>query len=212
MRKLLDRIARSACACIVLAAALTAHAADLQQRDDIEAVWKAQSIVFQYRSEGRLYPCDILKYKIGMILRRLGARESLALRRSGCHDLAGHARFEVLLESPVEATADNIRDITRYDSEDELVARVRGVPLPSPADVERFPAAWESISLRKLDLDAGDCALVQQLRRQILSKMSVEVMKDIKGVDCSQELAGIRPPRLMVLALVPARESQIFPH
>ena len=210
MRKLLDRIALIMCVGIASAVALTVRAADLERADDIEAVWKAQSIVFDYRSEGRMYRCDILEYKIRVILRQLGARDTLALRRSGCHDLAERARFEVLMEFPVTATAGNVREITSYDGEDELIARLRGVQLASPMDLERFPATWQSVSLRTLDLDAGDCALVQQLRRQIMPKMSVQVTKDIEGVDCSQELAGFASPRLRVFALLPARTPQQF--
>lgn len=210
MRKLIDRIALMLCVGIASVIAMTVRAADVEQSDVIEAVWKAQNIVFDYRSEGRLYRCDILEYKIRVILRRLGARDTLALRRSGCRDLAGRARFEMLMEVPVTATAANIREITSYDGEDELIARLRGVQLASPIDLERFPAAWQSVSLRTFDLDAGDCALVQQLRRQIMPKMSLQVTKDIKGIDCSQELTGIAPPRLRVLALLPARTPQHF--
>ena len=215
MPRLLDRITRSACACIVSIAALNVHAAEPPTENHIEAVWKAQSIVFDYRSEGRTYRCDILEYKIKAILQRLGARDRLELHRYACRDLAGRARFEVVMESPVEATKENVHEITRYDSKDELVARVHGVSLPSPADVERFPAIWESISFRRdreLHLDAGDCALVQQVRHQILPRMSVQVTKDIKVVDCAQELTGIVGPRLTVVALVPANVQQASAH
>jgi hypothetical protein len=215
MPRLFDRVTRSACACIASIAVLNVHAAELSPESHVEAVWKAQSIVFEYHSEGRTYRCDILEYKIKIILQRLGARDRLELRRYACHDLAGWARFEVVMESPVEATEENVHEITRYDSKDELVARMHGASLPSPADVERFPAIWESISFRRdreLHLDAGDCALVQQVRRQILPRMSVQVTKDIKGVDCSQELTGIAGPRLTVLALVPANVQHASAH
>lgn len=125
-----------------------------------------------------------------------------------CRDFDGLAELEVLMESPVIATAENIRDITSYDSEDELIARVRGMPLPSPEDLERFPAVWQPISFRgagsgKLYLADRDCALVQQLRRQILPNMSVQVIKDVERLDCSYAAS-----RLKVLALVAARGNE----
>jgi hypothetical protein len=200
------RFARVVCACVLTMSAATAWAADLPY---IEALWKPQRIVFVYRSAGRYYPCSALEYKIKMILRRLGAREQLEVRRYGCRDLAAQARFEVLIESPVEATSDNIRDITRYSIEEELIARARAMQLPSAAELQRFPAAWERISFhrdRYLHLDAGDCALVQQLRHQIMTRMSIQVTKDVKAADCSQVRESLTGARLVVLALLPARE------
>jgi len=209
MRKFLNSFACFACIGVATMAQTT-HAADPAAAGSIDAVWKPQAIVFDYRSEGRVYGCDVLEYKIGMILRRLGARDSLALTDYQCRDLADRVRVRLLLESPVAATADNVREITSYSSEEELTARLRGVRLPSATDLQRFPAAWESISFRdgKLDLEAADCALVQQIRNQVLPKMSVQVTKDIRGVDCTQEMTGIARPRLTVFALVPVTAAQ----
>lgn len=185
--------------CLVFLVALTARGADVP-RHPVEAVWKPQQLTFQFRSEGRTYACDILENKIKMILLRLGAGDKIELRRLSCYNFAGTARFEVIMTSPVPATPENIREITSYDSQDVLVARVRGAQLPSPSDLERFPAVWEHISFRRvarLHLEDRDCALVQQLRRQVLPKMSVQVIKDIERVDCAYS-----SPRLTVLALV----------
>jgi hypothetical protein len=99
--------------------------------------------------------------------------------------------------------------VTTYDAKSELVARVQGTALPTAENLQRFPATWKTVSFRhakRLDLDAGDCALVQQLRNQLLPKMSIRVLRDIRGVDCSEELSGIRKPDLTVAALVPADE------
>lgn len=200
----MNRLARVV-ACILTMSVATARAGDLP---DVEAVWKSQRIVFVYGSAGRYYPCSMLEYKIKMILRRLGAREQLEVRRDGCRDLAAQARFEVLIESPVAATVENIRDITDYGSEEELIARARGMQLPSAGELPRFPAAWESISFhrdRHLHLDSGDCALVQQLRHQIMPRMSVQVTRDLNAAECSQGRDSLTEPRLVVLALVPAR-------
>ena len=189
------------CVCLAWLTLSMAHSANAPQTP-VEAVWRAQRLTFQYRSEDRMYPCDVLEHKIRRILAQLGARDRLVVQRVACRDFAGAARLEVLMESPVIATEENIRALTQYDSEDELIARLRGAPLPSAENLERFPAVWESISLQrapKVHLGTGDCALVQQLRRQILPKMSVQIVKDIDRVDCTQA-----SPRLTVLALVAA--------
>lgn len=191
------------CAGLVALLALSIIPLSKAQRvdqDPVEAVWRPQRLSFLYRSEGTAYACDILQNKVRNILNAFGARERTAVRRVSCRDFAGSAQFEVLLESPVIATPENIRAITAYDSQDQLIARVNGVHLPAAEDLERFPAVWESISIqraRRVTLETADCALLQQLRRQILPSMSVQVVKDIDHVDCSNA-----SPRLTVLALV----------
>jgi hypothetical protein len=192
------------CACLVLLALslapLCTTQAEEAPQDRIEAVWRPQRLTFLYRSEGRMYACDILEHKVRAILTQLGAREQIVVRSVACHDFAGIAQFEVIMESPVIASPENIRAITQYDSQDELVARVRGVQLPTAEDLERFPAVWASISMQrapKVHLEKGDCALMQQLRQQILPKMSVQIVRDIERVDCSYA-----SPRLTVMALV----------
>lgn len=192
------------CACL---AVLALSIADVSMgagaptpQDPVEAVWRAQRLTFHYRSEGRMYSCDVLQHKIRNILTQFGARGQVVVRGVSCRDFAGLVQLEVIMESPVIATPENIHAITRYTSEDELIARLRGVPLPTAEDLERFPAVWASISIQrapKVYLEKADCALVQQLRRQILPKMSVQIVKDIERVDCTYA-----SPRLTVLALV----------
>ena len=192
------------CACLAVLALSLSHVSMGQDaeapQDPVEAVWRAQRLPFQYRSEGRMYPCDILEHKVKRILTQLGARDRLVIQRIACRDFAGAAQLEVIMESPVIATPENIHAITQYTSEDELIARLRGVPLPAAEGLQRFPAVWKSIAIQrapKVYLETGDCALVQQLRRQILPKMSVQIVRDIDRADCTQA-----SPRLTVLALV----------
>lgn len=192
------------CACLVLfalwLAPLSVTTAEETPPDPIEAVWRPQRLTFFYRSEGRMYACDILENKVRRILTQFGAREQIEVRSVGCHDFAGIAQLEVIMESPVIASPENIRAITQYDSEQELIARVRGVHLPTAEELERFPAVWESVSIQrapKVHLETADCALVQQLRRQILPKMSVQIVKDIERADCTYA-----HPRMTVMALV----------
>jgi hypothetical protein len=191
------------CACLVALLALSTAplcTAEHVEQDSVEAVWRPQRLTFSYRSEGRVYACDLLQNKVANILTQFGASERIVVRSVYCRDFAGAAQLEVLMESPVIATPENIRAITQYDSQQELIARVQGVHLPTAEDLERFPAVWESISIqraRKVSLETADCALVQQLRRQILPKMSVQIVKDIERADCTHA-----SPRMTVMALV----------
>jgi hypothetical protein len=182
-----------------------AHAQSLPDAPVVEAVWKPQRINFVYHGYSTLYSCSGLQEKLEKILTTVGARDdSVELRAYSCDDQLSTARFEIALASPVEATPENVEALTSYDSRDELVARVRSERLASAEDLERFPAVWKTISFarsREMKLDPGDCELVLQLRRQILQRMSVQIVND--RVQCS-DFGNIGRPRLTVSALVPA--------
>ena len=94
-------------ACLAVLAMSTAHSAEAPQ-EPVEAVWRAQRLSFEYRSEGRMYSCELLEHKIRRILTQLGARERLIVRRVSCRDFAGAAQLEVIMESPVIATPSGI--------------------------------------------------------------------------------------------------------
>ena len=144
----------------------------------VEAVWKVQSLSFAYSGYATVYSCDALLDRVSEILQSLGARDTLRIRSLGCTDMVSHGRMEITLESPVEATPENIEALTTYDSKQQLVARVRNEPLQSAEDLRRFPATWKSVSMsrdKKLKLGPSDCELVEQLRRDVLPRMSIRV-------------------------------------
>jgi hypothetical protein len=69
---------------------------------------------------------------------------------------------------------------------------------------ENFPAQWQTIELardRKLDLQPGDCELMQGLREHVLPKLSVKVVAD--RVNCVPRQLSYQTPELTVSALVP---------
>ena len=174
---------------------------------EVTAVWKAQRVNFEYRGYSTMYSCRSLEDKLEMILRTVGARENVRLQSYVCDEQLGIARFQISMQSPVIASEENIRELTTHDSKDELVARVNGAQLPGAADLERFPAVWKKVSFardRYMRLERGDCELVEQLRRQILPRMSVQVVKD--NIRCSSAFGNIGSPRLIVSALVPAKD------
>jgi hypothetical protein len=181
------------------------HAAPVDGQE-IEAIWKVHVMRFEYHGFSTQYSCGSLHRKLRGILRSLGARDGIQLREYGCNDLSGIIRFEIAFQSPVEATPENIAAASSFDAKRELIARVRGERLPTAEDVETFPAVWKTVSFareRQLRLEPGDCELVQQLRQQILARMSsVQVVSD--RVRCSPAFGNIGKPRLTVAALVPA--------
>ena len=174
----------------------------------VEAVWKVQSLNFAYSGYATIYTCDALLAKVRVILQSLGARDTMRIRSSGCTDMVTHGRMEITLESPVEATAENIAAITRYDSKQELVARLRNEPLVSAEDVHRFPATWKTVSMtrdRDLKLGPSDCELVEQLWRDVLPRMSIHAEYD--RLRCSAVFGNIGQPQLRVAALVALPEQ-----
>jgi hypothetical protein len=201
------RLVAVAWAAVLLLAGSGAHAQSAADAAVVEAVWKPQRINFVYHGYSTLYTCSGLQEKLEKILTTVGARDgSVQLRAYSCNDALSVARFQIALASPVEATAENVQELTSYDARDELVARVRGEQLTSAADLERFRAQWKTISFarsREMKLDRGDCELVRQLRRHILPRMSVQIVTD--RVRCSP-FGNIGPPRLTVSALVPMKE------
>ncbi len=174
----------------------------------VEAVWKVQSLTFAYSGYATAYSCDSLLRKVRDILRVLGARETLRIRSWGCTDMMTHGRMEITLESPVEATPENIQALTTYDSTQQLVARVRNERLDRADELPRFPATWKTISMsrdKQLKLGAGDCELVEQLRRDVFPRMSIRVEHD--RLRCSVAFGNIGQPQLRVAALVAVPEG-----
>ena len=193
---------------LLLTASLCLGAAPALARDEnpnIEAIWLPQVVNFTYQADDNFYTCNSLWQKITGILAHLGARRTAPAQRISCDDFAHTVRLQIALESPAEATPANLLAITDYDSEDLLVARLRGKQLPSANDIPRFPAAWTTLSLRSADvyLTAGDCDLVQQLRKQVLPKLSVQVLNE--PAHCAPVLSrGHLPPKMKVRALTVA--------
>jgi hypothetical protein len=168
----------------------------------VEAVWKVQSLDFAYSGYATVYSCDALRAKVRDILQVLGARETVRIRSWGCTDMLTHGRMEITLESPVEATPENVQALTTHDSTHQLVARVRNERLDRAEELPRFPATWKTVSMRDkpLKLGPGDCELVEQLRRDVLPRMSIRVERN--RLRCSSVFGNIGQPQLRIAALV----------
>jgi hypothetical protein len=198
----------------VLAALLIAGAAPAESVADpaetapVDAVWKPQRLAFQYRGYSTFYSCGGLQEKLQHILLSMGARADMRISGYACDEQLGNARFEILFHSPVEATPENVRALTTYSAQDELLARTRGETLVSATDLPRFAAQWQEVSFahdHRMRLEPRDCELVRAVRGQILAHMSVRIVHD--RAQCSPGYGNSGPPRLTVVALVPMPTS-----
>ena len=120
-------------AAVLLFVAGVASAQSQPDEAVVEAVWKPQRMNFVYHGYSTLYSCRGLQEKLEKILTTVGARGGIQLRTYSCDDEMATARFQIVLASPVEATPENVEALTTYDSQDELLARVRGGHLRADA-------------------------------------------------------------------------------
>lgn len=178
-------------------------AATAEEGETVAAVWKTQQLPFVYQGYVS-YSCEGLREKLDKILRSVGARAGIAMRVSGCGGFSGNTALQIVLQSPVVATPATVRELTTYDATHALVAHVRGESLPSEMGLPRFAAVWKRVSFERdsrMRLDPGDCELVDELRRQILPRLSVQIVRNF--VHCASRYGNITRPGLTVLALVP---------
>ena len=183
---------------LLVAAALCLGAAPAIARDDnpnIDAIWLPQVVSFTYHADDTFYTCTSLWQKITGILAHLGARTTAPYHRIRCDDFAHTVNLQIAFESPAEATEANLLAMTAYDSKDLLVARLKGKQLPTANDVPHFPATWTTLSTRgaEMRLTAGDCELVHQLRKQVLPKLSVQVLKEPTRCTATLSRGGMAP-------------------
>jgi hypothetical protein len=105
--------------------------------------------------------------------------------------------------SPVEATPAALADRDKNKSVRELAQRVRGKKSDHPLDsLEEFPAQWRLVSLTRgrLDLQPGDCELIDELQKKVLPKLAIRIVRD--DVQCTPNQLTMGQPRLEVEALI----------
>jgi hypothetical protein len=194
---------RLAGACI-LAAALS-QAAYAAAPDDaaksVQAVWKPVEIKYSYVGFTTAYNCDAFEAKVKSILLALGATPLTRVQANGCIDVNRPSRnFFVTITTATPIPASEAKEPANK-SEQELVERLTGKK--DPLKTDPFPAQWRTVDLsreRRLDLQPGDCELMEGLSKDVLPKLSVKVVND--HVQCTPHNLSISTPQLEVSALV----------
>ena len=170
-----------------------------------EAIWQIQHFDLYFRAtRGRFHSCSSLHEKITGIMEAIGAGVVVVDISCGAGSLVGDTFARIATALPVAATSDNIRNATTFQTEDQLIARLRQTELPTAETIERFPAEWETVSLmsvRGLRLGPEDCELLQDMQQQVFPHVSsVRVVR--KRLFCGSTMQ-MHPPRpvLVVEAL-----------
>lgn len=187
------------CALTGLAAA---RAAEQGAPAPVQAIWKNQEFAFYFQSQTTFYSCSSLEAKLERILKVLGARARVKVRSVDCQSgPVRMPRIVVTMSTPVEATPQAIAERDKSKSKRELTARVRGESEDPEATAE-FPAQWKRVSLSRgaVDLEPGDCELIDELRRKVLPKLAVRIVKD--STHCTPQQLTIGQPQLEVDALI----------
>jgi hypothetical protein len=188
---------------VAMAAVLLGISAANSEDKTVQAVWKPQQIDFFYQSFSTFYSCDALEDRLEIILRALGAQDVKATA-SGCFTSGPSRTPHVKIEArvPVEATPEALADLKKDESTRKLTARVRG-ERPEEATAQ-FPATWKpvSLSIGQLGIQAGECELIDEVKRKVLPKLAIRTVKD--QVSCMPYGSNFSQPRLEVEALIEA--------
>jgi hypothetical protein len=166
----------------------------------VQATWKTQEIRYSYTGFTTAYDCDAAEDRIKAILRKVGAHEQTRVMAQGCTLNRPSRNFFVTITTAAPVPLADAPKAETTTSRDELLKRL-GVA--SAKLDETFPAEWKTIELsrdRKLDLEPGDCELMEGLRDHVFPKLGVKIVAD--QVKCIPRQVSIQTPELTVSALV----------
>lgn len=205
MYKLLHSMMVIALACAAMSAS-GADKDDVVKADPVQAIWKPQEITFYFQSFTTFYSCEGLETKLERILRTLGAEQAkVQVRSADCSArVVTMPRVVATVLAPVEATPEAIAERDKDKGRRELVARLNRKQQEFEALNEQFPANWKRVSLSRgsLNLEPGDCELIDEVRRKVLPQLAVRIVND--DISCSPGQLSLGQPQLEVEALVAA--------
>lgn len=184
---------------------LASHAADSSA--PVQAGWKTQEIRYSYIGFTTAYSCDAAEDRIKAILLALGAHEQTRVSAQGCDFSRPSRNFFINITTATPVPVADLTKAPAQASRDELLKRLK---VPVAQLDTTFPAEWKTVQLsrdRKLDLQPGDCELMQGLRDQVLPKLSVKIQTD--RVQCFPNQVSMQTPELTVSALVPMAKPDV---
>ncbi len=193
-------------AIVSLTAFMTNAAMAGEAPETVQAVWQPQEVSFQYFGTTTAYNCDALSDKVERILKKVGVREGVRVSTAGCRGSRPERSISVRVSMLAPMVVGEQEQQPRLSAEKQqaLIRRVSG---KTPVDMAPFAATWETVDLskdRSLDIQAGDCELLEQLRDGLFSKLRIKIL--VNQSTCTPHQSTGLPPRLTVSALVPLKK------
>jgi hypothetical protein len=201
--KLTSRARAALAAACMLAAALSqaAYAASpVDGTQPVQSVWKPVEIKYSYVGFTTAYDCDAFESKVKSILLTLGAAPQTRVQANGCISTRPSRNFFVTVTTATPIPASEAKEPPNKATK-ELAERLTGKA--DPLKTDPFPAQWKTVDLsrdRRLNLEPGDCELMEGLKKEVLPKLSVKIVTD--RVTCTPNNLSIQTPQLTVSALV----------
>ncbi len=128
--------------------------------------------------------------------------------RNTRREQSSHVRIRAMM--PIEVTPEVLEEIRKDKSRRELVSRLTGNPAAARNDPILFPAQRRMVTLstRTLDLEPGECELLEQMSTSILRQLNMRV---VRRSNCGHDRFSRIPPRLTVETLMPIFEQSPEP-
>lgn len=159
------------------------------QTAPIKAKWMTRKLHYIYQGFTAHYTCDGLQEEITSILKKLGARNDLTVRRIGCTRLEGPE------PSPgVDATFSVLVPAEGADA--------------GAGDSQIVMARWEHVTLQgstPLNSDDPGCELIEEAKKKFLPLFTTQNLKF--SSDCFPHTASIASTRLSVDVLRPVKPA-----
>jgi hypothetical protein len=170
-----------------------------------EAIWRIQEFDFHFRAErGRYHSCSSLHSKIRGVMEAMGAGSVIVKIACDRSSLVDSTFARIATAMPMQATPENVQAATTFDTEQQMIARLRDTQLPTAETLERFPAEWREITVKKVHgvrLGPEDCDLLHDLHEQVLPHLaSIRIVR--ANFACGNSYLRPARPILVVEALL----------
>jgi hypothetical protein len=204
------KLLRSKTLVAIAVAAVSVGATSAARADEtVRAVWNVQEIYLPYFGLTTHYSCDGLYDKMREILKDLSVRSDFVVNISGCTELTGPVRsptVHMVIANAVPATDDVAKAFAADPKRAKLLARLQRKS-KTPISDQAFDAVVKQVVLHAKDRInagvAGDCELMEQVRRDVLPKLGAKVLKDNMHCTPHQGIAGNPQIELELLVAAP---------